>query len=259
MDSFDLPKAEYWAKLSVQHQLGAFVQFSIFKRRHTLLEYISSPDERNRNYPVSAMLEELTVDGDLPELRPISKHWDCPIMLNQGSSSACTGFSTVQEIVSDPVSTVMTKAEGEALAYECYRWAQHNDEWAGEAYKGSSVNAAMKWALKGGYISSYHWAFDINDLILAIGHKGPAVLGIGWYEGMAKPKGGFIRPTGRNTGGHAILCNGYNHETEVFTLHNSWGRWWGRKAECYITKSHLELLLSDGGVAAIPTGRKTLK
>ncbi len=109
----------------------------------------------------------------------------------------------------------------------------------------------MRWDWYG----EYRWAFGIEDLVLAVGHLGPAVLGIDWHKGMQNPKGGFIYPTGGKTGRHAILCNGYDHASETFTLHNSWGRWWGHRGECKIHKGNLNLLLRHGGVAAIPLKR----
>ncbi len=220
---------------------------SIFKNRIT--DCSDGRDERNKEYSVSDIILGAS---------PITRYWNCCANLDQGKEGMCAGFATVHEIISDPVPLKLTKANGEDLARRCYNWAQIHDEWKGEAYSGTSVNAVMKWSKSRGYIESYHWAFGIDDLILAVCHKGPAVLGISWYDGMHKPKGGFIKPTDKKTGRHAILCNGYNAETEVFTLHNSWGRRWGYKGECFITKDDMERLLDEQGVAAIPTGRKAL-
>jgi len=215
--------------------------FSIFERK---LDCSDGKDERNRNFQV---LEKLP-----PNAVPRSMHWNCPVVLNQGREGACCGFAVTHEIIAEPnrVTTV-----GGSTARRMYKAAQKVDRWAGEDYEGTSLNAALKVAKSWGWYDEYRWAFGIDDLILAIGHLGPAVLGIDWYSGMARPVGGLITPTGRKTGRHAILCNGYNHADETFTLHNSWGKWWGYRGECRISKDNLEKLLNSGGTAAIPLVR----
>lgn len=62
------------------------------------------------------------------------------------------------------------------------------------------------------------------------------------------PKG-FIRPSGRPSGGHCILCKGVNVEEEYFVLRNSWGPSWGINGECYIKFKEMKKLLSYDGEA----------
>lgn len=202
-------------------------------------------DARSRQFPIRALIAKGTV--------PRSYTWSCPIVLDQGSTPACTGFSVTQEAAARPVKVPNLT---NAIAQAVYRRAKQLDEWPGENYDGSSVLGAMKAGTERKWYKEYRWAFSIDDLVLAVGYKGPAVLGIEWYEGMSDPDAkGIIRPTGGLQGGHAILCNGYNIKTQLFRLHNSWGPSWGKNGECFISKADLATLLKREGEACIPVKR----
>src|SRR5690606_13675513 len=134
--------------------------------------------------------------------------WSCSATLDQGRAPACTGFSVCHEAAARPVIVLgISNLDG----LELYRRAKQLDQWPGEGYDGSSVLGAMKAAVERGWYSEYRWAFSEMDLRLAVGYKGPAVLGIDWYTGMMEPDGnGLIKASGVAEGGHAILCNGVN-------------------------------------------------
>jgi hypothetical protein len=203
-------------------------------------------DERSRAYPIRALVRATT---------PRSYTWGCAIYLDQGTEGACTGFAVTHEAAAKPVAV---QGLSHSTAQRVYHRARQLDEYPGEDYDGSSVLGAIKAAQELGWVGEYRWAFGIQDLRLAIGYKGPAVLGINWYEGMFSPNAdtNFISPTGALIGGHAILCNGYNASKDRFTLHNSWGKAWGRNGECFITGADLERLLHEQGEACIPVVRK---
>jgi hypothetical protein len=91
---------------------------------------------------------------------------------------------------------------------------------------------------------------------MAVGWKGPCVLGINWLEGMEEvDKRGFIHATGHALGGHAILCNGISVKGQYYRLHNSWGPKWGFGGECFISWDDMKNLLKDEGEACIPVRR----
>lgn len=202
-------------------------------------------DAKSKAYPI----RELITAG-LP-LR--SYTWRCNTWLDQGSEGACTGFAVTQEAAARPcvVPNLTNK-----IARQVYNRAKQLDEWPGEDYEGSSVLGAIKAGTERCWYREYRWAFGEEDLAMAIGYKGPAVLGINWYEGMMEPDGnGFIYPTGQVLGGHAILCNGFNKKLGRYTLHNSWGEGWGRYGECFITRIDMNRLLREQGEACIPVIR----
>lgn len=203
-------------------------------------------DERSLNFPIMALISTAQA------VAPRSYTWSCIPYLNQGSVGACVGFSWTHELAARPtVLNVQTD-----YAFEIYHEAQKIDEWPGEAYEGSSVLAGAKVLKARGFLDEYRWAFSVNDLILAVGYKGPAVLGIPWYDGMFSPDNeGIIRPTGQVAGGHAILCNGVSLKRSLFRLHNSWGQWWGLNGDAFISFDDMAKLLGERGEACIPVKR----
>jgi hypothetical protein len=201
-------------------------------------------DDRSRNYPIRRTMT--------PKKRR-SYTWKCDIYLDQGSEGACTGFAVSHEAAARPA---IVKNITERIAKEVYYRARQLDEWPGENYSGSSVLGAMKAALEKGWYKEYRWAFGEDDLALAIGYYGPAVLGINWYDGMTSPnENGLIKVSGEICGGHAILCNGYSIKTGLYRLHNSWSLDWGINGDGFISKEDMKRLLEEQGEACIPVVR----
>lgn len=209
-------------------------------------------DERSRNYPVRRTIEAK---------KPRSYTWSCGKHLDQGTEGACVGFSLTHELIARPavVSGVAAKFAREKVYWE----AQKIDPWSGGAYpgaspryEGTSVLAGVK-VLQGlGYFKEYRWAFSLNDLVMAVGYKGPAVLGLAWYESMFEPHScGYLHVDGDVAGGHAILCKAVNVKERYFVLHNSWGPAWGDGGDARITWDEMDRLLHEDGEAVIPLGR----
>lgn len=209
---------------------------------HTLDRLVEF-DERSRAFPIRAVVPA----------KPRSYTWACAPVLDQGSEGACVGFAWTHELAARPV--VVAEASDD-LARSVYREAQKVDQWPGEGYEGTSVIAGAKVLGGRGWLSEYRWAFGIDDLILAVGLKGPAVLGINWYSGMfGLDADGYVRPTGRVAGGHAILCRGVSLPMERFLVHNSWGPGWGRSGLAWLAFNDAERLLGEDGEACIPVRR----
>lgn len=202
-------------------------------------------DTRSLAFPIRALLEAK------PKFR--SYTWRCDQYNDQGSEGACVGFAWSHELAARPVEV---KQVNENWALGIYARARFLDEWPGEDYDGTSVIAGAKAVKEQGYISEYRWAFGLDDLRLAVGYKGPAVLGLNWYGGMYEPDGyGFIYPDGGLLGGHAILCVGVSEKRKCFRLHNSWGPSWGHGGDCFISFDHMNQLLHEQGEACIPVVR----
>lgn len=204
---------------------------------------ISEYDERSKNFPCS-----------LTPTTPRSYTWSCKIHLDQGNLGSCVGNGWAHERIARPVE-VLDITEDDAVEY--YHEAQDCDEWPGRAYEGTSVLAGAKVMLRRGYISGYEWAFNLNQALVGISYRGPAVLGINFHECMMYPdKNGIIKPTGKLYGGHCLLATGYNTRTRLVRLHNSWGTGWGAGGDCFILDTDLGKLLDAGGVCCFPIGRK---
>ena len=224
--------------------------------RDLRLDRIQQFDKRSKAYPIRELVEAKGA------VSPVTKSWACRKFLDQGTEGACVGFAWGHELIAN---TVVVNV-GNTFARESIYWeAQKIDEWGGGAYpgadpfyEGTSVLAGAKVIRKLGYITEYRWAFGLEDLVLAVGHQGPAVIGIPWYDGMFNVWGcGYVHVTGQVAGGHAILVKGVNVEKRNFTLHNSWGKSWGRNGKAKISWDDMDRLLGEGGEACIPVGRKS--
>lgn len=201
-------------------------------------------DERSRAFGVVATIEPT---------KPRSMSWSVNTWLDQGSEGACVGFAVAHDLSARPAIHPAT----DWLAQLIYREAKKVDAWAGEAYEGTSVLAGVKVAQRLGHFAEYRWAFGLNDLILALGYKGPAVLGVNWYEGMFDTDAdGYVRPTGDIAGGHAILARRVNIPGRFVELHNSWGKGWGVNGRARISFDDLDRLLHEDGEACIPVARR---
>jgi len=138
-------------------------------------------DERSREFPIMASVSAK---------KPRSFTWRNDQYFDQGSEGACVGFSMTHELTARPAEVQHLSA---SFAREKIYWeAQKIDPWEGGAYpgatpqyEGTSVLAGVKMLKTLGYIDGYKWAFGLNDLVMAVGYAGPAVLGVPWYEGTS--------------------------------------------------------------------------
>ncbi len=216
-----------------------------FNTKDPRLDRIPQFDERSKNFRVRELIATPT---------PRSYTWSCPIWLDQGREGACVGFSVSHEAAARPVEVQgITDATAQAL----YKRAQLLDEWPGEDYAGTSILAGVKAAQERAWYTEYRWAFSVEELALAVGYKGPAIIGVNWYNDMYNPNAnGQIWPTGNLVGGHAILVRGYSKKYKMFLLRNSWGKWWGKEGDCYLSYQDMMVLLRQDGEACIPIVRR---
>lgn len=200
-------------------------------------------DDRSREFPVRARVANKVAR---------SYTWRCDTWLDQGIEGACVGFSWAHELAARPYELAVDTTTAMTL----YRRARTLDEWPGEDYDGTSVLAGAKAVMERGWIGAYRWAFSLDDLVLAVSHEGPAILGIYWHAGMMEPdRYGWVRRTGGVVGGHAILCRGVNVPGQYFLLRNSWGPGWGAHGDCKVRFSDMADLLDDDGEACVPEHR----
>ncbi len=208
-------------------------------------------DPRSRAFPIRTLVAAKA---------PRSYTWSCAAELDQGTEGACVGFAWTHELIARPR---VVPGLGVAFARQVYFDAQRIDPWEGGAYpgasphyQGTSVLAGAQVIHAAGHFAEYRWAFGLDDLILALGYSGPAVLGIDWHNQMFDPDAdGLLHPTDGVAGGHAILANGVSIRRRLVRLHNSWGPDWGINGEAYIGFDDLATLLAAGGEACIPVGR----
>lgn len=235
------------------------------------LDCVRQVDIRSLAYPVQGAL-----DAEAKKV-PRSRTWRLDVRLDQGSEGACVGFGWTHELAASPVA--IKEANATFARKEVYWEAQKIDEWPGGAYpgaspqyEGTSVLAGAKVVKRLGFIDSYRWALSPKDLVAAVGHLGPAVIGVDWYEGMFDTDAdGFIHPTGQIRGGHCICVVGvkvvkkdrnkpstYSNLDPLrthFVLVNSWGKNWGEGGACKLALIDL-MKLWPGGSFCLPLGRR---
>ena len=211
-------------------------------------------DERSRAFPITATLETTT---------PRSYTWAGGPVTDQGKEGACVGHGWTGELTARPVQVAVSNPD--TYAYALYHDLQHRDPWEGcslgprctiaaspQTYGGTSTLEGAKTLTERGFYSEYRWAFGLNDLILAIGRKGPAVLGINWYDSMYSAPGGKVTVSGTRVGGHCILARGVSLSSQTILLRNSWGTDWGVGGDARISFADMDRLLKEDGEAVIP-------
>lgn len=207
-------------------------------------------DERDKNFPVSAVLAE----GELPPI-PSRYWWADGWWGNQGSLSHCVAFAWMHYLEDGPVIQDALE-EGRTKPFystsEFYDLCQLHDQYPGENYNGTSVRAGAKILKHLNIIKAYHWASTIEDVVKAIKYIGPMVVGTRWYSNMSAPKStGLISASGDSQGGHAYIVNGLDEKLGILRIKNSWGRGWGKNGYAYIQYDDFSRLLQDGGEACI--------
>jgi hypothetical protein len=235
------------------------------------LDRVYQLDWRSLDYAVGAEL----LDGGVPIHRPRSQTWFIDEWLDQGYEGACVGVSFSHELAARPQEVHGIDNE---FARQVYFDAQRSDPWEGGAYpqaspfyEGTSVLAGAQVLKERGYYESYHWALSAVEAAQGLAYYGPCVLGVNWYTGMQDTDpNGFIYPTGRIEGGHAILAHaikiiyktpmGYwrrtwqdvDYERSYVVLWNSWGPTWGRNGTAKLALSELARLISENGDVCFP-------
>lgn len=226
-------------------------------------------DPRSREFDVRETIAQL-------DQAPLRNHsWQCQIVLDQGSTSACTGNARTYDLASSPNPLRYPSSKqllDEAFAQQLYNRARQLDEWPGEDYEGSSVLGALKAAVDQGFIGEYRWAFDIDDMYQALAHVGGVVVGTTWFNSMFDPQPNglmVVDPASGSAGGHSYyfrrIAVTHDHKREILGkgveirdvpllgLRNSWGLGWGHKGEAWMWGDDYRNHLWDGGEQSVVT------
>lgn len=214
-----------------------------------------SVDERDRNYPLRAILkedEQLTADDEAALRRGWRYWWPGGWWGDQGRTPQCVAYSLLHQLEDGPLTKEPRKPGAGPIvpAQQVYDLAQRLDEWAGENYDGTSVRGGAKALRQLGFIREYRWAFTIDVLVRALLVEGPVVFGTYWYYDMFFPDAsGLVSVSGEISGGHAYLLDGVNVNTGLIRFKNSWGRGWGKRGFGYMRIEDADTLLNRWGEA----------
>lgn len=230
-----------------------------FKTKDPRLDRIPQLEPKNRRYAVARKAV-----GTLIEERPKTRRWTLGTWLDQGSEGACVGFARAHDMASKPQPWKNVTAE---MAKQVYDRARQLDQWPGDQHSGSSVLGGALAAVEFGYLKEYWWAFTLEEFLIMLSHRAPAVVGVNWYSDMADPDAkGYIHPTGSLDGGHSILLYGQSLvkgkegpygldlDASYVLFWNSWGKNWGKNGTARMTMRDWDKLRKEDGEVCFSVG-----
>lgn len=220
-------------------------------------------------------LRDHLYEGSLQELPfKIDNRRCVPVVLDQGSEGACTGFGLAAVVNflhynradTKPVEKQkLRKVNGSASARMLYEMARRYDEWDGENYDGSSIRGAMKGWLLHGVCTWGAWPYDENKRgrltptrqLKALGQPLGAYLRVrhlhlNQMQGALKEVGILYASAQVHEGWYNVntrtgkipyssqLVGGHafaivGYDQDGFWIQNSWGPSWGLKGFCHIS------------------------
>jgi hypothetical protein len=187
----------------------------------------------------------------------VSKAWTRHIApFDQGDLGSCTGNAMAGCLATEPF-FMAGRVVDEALAVQLYSAATRLDYVPGHyppEDTGSSGLAVAKAAARLGLVSSYHHAFGLHGALAALGHVGPVVIGVNWYESFDSPQGPHAElvASGSVRGGHEVQLLAVDLDQKLVRGCNSWGNGWGDGGYFTMGFSTLERLLAEQGDCVVP-------
>lgn len=174
-----------------------------------------------------------------------------PIVLDQGTEGACTGFGLAGVV------NLLHERQGRRVRvspWMLYEMARRHDEWRGERYEGSSCRGAIKGWYHMGVCREALWSDgardrftiaaakdarahtigayfrirkNVVDMHAALNETGAVYVSASVHAGWSSPtKNGRIPYRRKKEGGHAFAVVGY--DDKGFHVQNSWGPDWGK-------------------------------
>jgi Papain family cysteine protease len=197
-----------------------------------------------------------------PDGTVATARWDRVIpVLNQGSIGSCTGNAATGALGTQPDYASLASLVGAGLelneseAVKLYSAAETID--GDGPYPpndhGSSGLSVAKAALNSGLISGYTHITSIAAAQTAI-QTGPFIVGSDWYTSFDTPdSNGLVAIAAGATvrGGHEYECIGYNAESDLWEMVNSWGTTYGVEGHFFYSTATFEALLASQGDATV--------
>lgn len=172
------------------------------------------------------------------------RRWENPQpTLDQGNTNHCVGFSGANWGNTEPVFQVYDNQDGHDLYYEC-KVVEGEPRQENGAYI-RSIGEVLKARQR---LSIYAFAESLEETILWVQTKGPAIFGTWWLSDMFSPnESGIVTATGSKEGGHAYLCNGFDAINQMFLFENSWGDSFGVNGSFAMSVADARKLYQDQG------------
>jgi hypothetical protein len=170
--------------------------------------------------------------------------WMTDIVLDQGETPHCVGFSFAGYGNTLPVDADLVNANAHQLYYDAKK---HDGDPGSE--NGSTIRSGAKAYQDTGRMRTYAFARALDEIKAWVVNNGSVVVGTVWRSDMSEPdrETGLVKCTGPVVGGHAYLLTGYSALTGRFTFLNSWGAGWGRYGRFRVDADEWwDLFSSDG-------------
>lgn len=199
-------------------------------------------------------------------------------IFDQGQLGSCVGNAAAGLVGSDShlrtgSRQITVTAAGAAASHGCFKAGLQlvNEPFAINTYSlataldefpdgypptdtGSSGIGAAKALQAIGLITGYTHAFSIDALQSAL-QSGPVLWGTVWLNSMFDTDAaGFliVDRTSGEAGGHELCITGYEVDTGVYKVANSWGTGWGVGGYCFVTLGDMAWLLAQSGDITVP-------
>ena len=213
-----------------------------FRRATNLIELMNISQHGMGYAGPTNELDDLEVEpvGVAPRL------WRAAGTLNQGREGSCVGHGVRAWMNGEPVMTPPSQGDS---APEIYHWCQKND--GHDFSSGTTIEAGVKYCVEHGYADKGGYVKGYDAFVSFLSGTGGIFIGADWYEGQHRPDSqGYVRPTGRRTGGHCVWVHALLDGGDV-QFQNSWGDDWGRGGFGKLSQEDLKkLMLSDHWTAA---------
>jgi hypothetical protein len=184
--------------------------------------------------------------------------WENPVRLDQGAEGACVGFGWTGFLNAAPT----THTFEDEYAFGLYHTVTENDEYPGDwrtGQSGTSVRSGAKEVQRRGFIESYAFTYDVEEMALWLLNKGPLVIGVRWLTGMDGPSpdnGYYALVRGPQRGRHCVVVDQVHWglgDRNWFGFANSWGTRYGDQGRAYFSEKGLRILMSDPNAVACTT------
>jgi hypothetical protein len=145
-------------------------------------------DPRDAKYSMQRTLVAAGIGPD--DVQHTSRTWKSGEIMDQGATPECVAYAWAGFLAASPTRTKVPQLAPlpDFASYSftdgLYSACKQVDEWPGENYDGTSVRAGAKVLQRLGRLSTYLWAFDAETLRTYVLTRGPAVIGINWYDDM---------------------------------------------------------------------------
>ena len=173
---------------------------------------------------------------------------------DQGELGSCTGNAIAGGLMTDPHYRP-ARVLGEVEAVALYSVASNYFDAIPGGWPpidtGSTGLAVAKAAQNLGYISSYGWAFGLDEALRAL-VVAPIIIGINWYSSFDFPsstgnititKNAYVR------GGHEVVLDRINVSKKTVGGMNSWGPYYGVNGRFKMGWATFGRLLNEHGDA----------